>query len=142
MFFSNSNFFSGTCLELVNGFACQCLPNFDGPRCQHHSTINDNHCKKQCLNNGKCIVINNTEKCSCASKYYGTHCEYIRDNNSLSAIRKCSLLKFRNSHNKATCIAIGLTPLFDVHCECRYEEEHRHFVNCQITPTPYSSKNY
>jgi len=136
-----SCFNNGACIELMNGFACQCLPDFDGPRCQNRRTINDNYCKKKCLNNGKCIVINNTEKCLCLSKYSGSHCEYIRNNNtSSSSIRKCSLLKYRNSNNEATCLAIGLTPLFDVYCECRYDTENKHFVNCQITPTPYSRK--
>jgi Notch-like protein len=133
---------NGTCIELMNGFACQCLPNFDGSRCQYRRTKNDNHCKKICLNNGKCVLINNRERCSCLSKYYGSQCEHIRDNNSLSSIPKCSLLKFRNSNNKATCLAIGLTPLFDVHCECHHDDVNKQFVDCQITPTPYSSKIY
>lgn len=138
-------FNNGTCIELMNGFACQCLPDFDGPRCQYRRTINDNHCKKKCFHNGKCIVINNTEKCLCLSKYYGSNCEYLRNSNNntgLTAIRKCSLLKFRNSHDEATCLAIGLPPLFDVHCECHYDVDNKHFANCQITPTPYSSKIY
>jgi len=94
------------------------------------------------LHNGKCTVINNTEKCLCLAKYYGSECEYIRNNNSLSSIRKCSLLKFRNSRNEGTCLAIGLTPLFDVHCECHYADEYKHYFNCQITPSPYLSKIY
>ncbi len=131
---------NGICIELMNGFACQCLPDFDGSRCQYRRTTNGNHCKKKCLNNGKCIVINNTEKCLCSSKYFGSKCEYIRNNNSLPSIRKCSLLKYRKNPNEATCLAIGLTPLFDVHCECHHDVENKQFVNCQITPSPYSSK--
>lgn len=130
----------GTCIELMNGFACQCLPDFDGSRCQYRRTLNDNHCKKKCLNNGKCILINNREKCSCSSKYYGSKCEYLRNNNNnSSSTRRCSLLKFRNNDNDGKCLAIGLTPLFDVHCQCHHDIENRHLVNCHITPTPYSS---
>jgi hypothetical protein len=131
---------NGTCIELMNGFACQCLPDFDGSRCQYRRTINDNHCKKKCFNNGKCIVINNTEKCLCLPKYVGSKCEYKRSNNSVSSIRKCPLLKYRKNHLEAKCLAIGLTPLFDVHCECHYDGETKQYVNCQITPSPYSSK--
>ncbi|CAF2568768.1 unnamed protein product [Rotaria sp. Silwood2] len=131
----------GTCIELINGFACQCLPNYDGPRCQYRRrTINNNHCKKKCLNNGKCMVIDNIEKCLCLSKYYGSECENLRDNNSLSSIRKCSVLKFRNNHKEGKCFAIGLTPFFDVHCECYYEDKNKKSVNCQITSSPYAKE--
>lgn len=133
---------NGTCIELMNGFACQCLPDFDGSRCQYRRTINDNHCKIQCVNNGKCIVINNREKCLCPTKYYGRKCEYIRKNTSLPSIRRCSVLKFRNNHNEGKCLAIGLTPSFDVYCQCQYDNQDKHLVNCHITPTPYSSKIY
>ena len=128
----------GTCIELMNGFACQCLPDFVGSRCQYRRTLNDNYCKKKCSSNGKCIVINNTEKCLCSPKHYGPKCEYPRYNTS--TIRKCSSIKYRKNHNEAACLAIDLTRLFDVHCECRYDGESKQFVNCQITPSPYSSK--
>lgn len=132
---------NGTCIELMNGFACQCLPDFDGLRCQNSRMKSDDHCKKKCLNQGKCIVINNTEKCLCSSKYYGSRCEYTRNNNTLPFIRKCSILKYRKNHHEGTCLAIGLTPLFDVYCKCHNDGENKNVVNCQITPSPYSSEN-
>ncbi|CAF1071232.1 unnamed protein product [Adineta steineri] len=128
---------NGTCIELVNGFACHCLPDFDGSRCQHRRTKHDNHCKKTCYNNGKCVLLNNKEKCSCLTNYYGSECEYTTHNNTSSAIRKCSLLKYRNSHNEATCLAIGLTPSFSVDCTCHYDHENKNMAICQITPSPY-----
>ena len=131
---------NGTCIELMNGFACQCLPDFDGPRCQYSRTKSDNYCKKKCLNQGKCIVINNSEKCLCSGKYFGSKCEYTRSNNTLPFVRKCSVLKFRKNHDEGACLAIGLTSLFDVHCQCEYDKENRNLVHCQIIPSPYSSK--
>ena len=132
---------NGTCIELVNGFACQCLPDFDGPRCQNRRTLNDNHCKKKCYHNGKCILINNREKCSCLSKYTGSECEYLRNNNTnnLPTVRKCAVVRYRNNHNEGKCLAIGLTPLFDAHCKCQYDDAHKQILNCHIIPTPYSS---
>jgi hypothetical protein len=128
---------NGTCIELVNGFACQCLTDFNGPRCQYRRAINDNHCKKKCFNNGKCVVINNTERCLCLSRYSGSDCN---NSHSLPTVRKCSLLRFRNNRNDGRCLAIGLTPLFDVHCKCHYDDENKQFMNCQIIPSPYSSE--
>ena len=132
---------NGTCIELINGFACQCLPDFNGPRCQYRQRKNENSCKKKCLNQGKCIVMNNREKCLCSSKYSGLNCEFIR-NNTLPATRKCSVLKFHNQKHTGTCLAIGLTPLSDVHCECHYNIKKENTVDCQITPTAYSGKIY
>lgn len=133
---------NGTCIELVNGFACQCLPNLYGPRCEYHRTVNsNNYCTTKCLNNGKCVVINSREQCLCQAKYYGSACEYQRSNhqNSLSSISRCSLLTFRNNHREGKCLAIGLIRLFNIYCECHYENKNENFVNCQITPSPFAS---
>ncbi|UJR13805.1 hypothetical protein I4U23_000816 [Adineta vaga] len=132
---------NGTCIELVNGFDCRCPSNFDGSRCQYHRTNSDNLCRKKCLNYGKCIVLKQTEKCACSSAYYGSECEHTyNDKHNLSSIRKCSLLKLRNSHDDSKCLAIDLTPLFDVHCECQWSDKQRNIATCQITPSPYSNQ--
>ena len=132
---------NGTCIELMNGFACRCLPDFDGPRCQHRRKKTDNFCQKTCFNQGKCIVSNNQEQCLCLPHYFGSQCEFIQSNNTNQiSIRKCSILRVRNNRNVGTCLAISLTPLFDVLCECQYDIDNRDRIHCQLTPTAYSSK--
>ncbi|CAF0775182.1 unnamed protein product [Adineta ricciae] len=130
---------NSTCIELVNGFACQCSPNFYGSRCQYYRREYENFCTKKCLNNGKCIVINSIERCSCLPTYFGAQCEHKRSRNQGAPLtQKCSLLKRRSDHDETTCIAIALTPIFDVHCECHWSLKSQNRATCQITPSPYS----
>ncbi|CAM4801778.1 unnamed protein product [Rotaria magnacalcarata] len=129
----------GTCIELRNGFACQCLPTFDGPRCQYRRVKNRYHCKKTCLNSGTCVVTNNIQECLCLSQYYGSECQHRRDyNSSLSSIKSCSVLKFRNGHTEEKCLAIGLTLFSHVDCTCHYDGSNKKSAICHVKPSFYT----
>ena len=104
----------GTCLELVNGFRCQCQPHYDGPRCQHRL---------------------------CPPNVDDAHCTTAERVHYLSTLRECPVQSIRYGDGSATCAVIGVAPLFDVQCRCYYEHEDRRSVTCQVFSSPYSSKS-
>lgn len=63
---------SGRCIDLTNGFECQCVSGFDGKICQ----INIDECvSNNCMNNAMCIDGQNGYVCSCKPGFTGTLCE-------------------------------------------------------------------
>ena len=63
---------NGTCVELVNGFACECPGGFEGDTCE----INVDECSENpCQNNATCVDGINGFACECPAGFQGDTCE-------------------------------------------------------------------
>ncbi|XP_065915266.1 uncharacterized protein [Dysidea avara] len=71
---SDVNCNNGTCVDLVDGFLCQCHADFTGRFCDE---LIDTCTNITCLNNGTCVNhINNNFTCQCAPGYEGRYCAF------------------------------------------------------------------
>ncbi len=81
---------SGTCIEGVNGYSCNCVSGYEGINCET-SNLNQNDvslvilsivsdttdecASSPCQNSGTCADAVNEYSCNCVSGYEGTNCE-------------------------------------------------------------------
>ncbi|CAF0725118.1 unnamed protein product [Didymodactylos carnosus] len=120
----------GTCIELVNGFSCQCSQWYYGFRCQYAISLIHFPCLSyKCLNGGTCVMVNDEPKCLCNNQYDGLKCEHY-----LNQPKSCNVLQ---CYNGGTCIAVGMPPLFDLYCLCKKNHQG---AKCELNATPYSGK--
>lgn len=62
----------GTCVDLVDGYKCNCLPGFEGKNCQHMT----DDCKSDpCLNGATCLDELDGYVCKCRPGFVGLQCE-------------------------------------------------------------------
>ena len=62
----------GTCVDQVNGFACNCTPGYTGELCEMDI---DDCVGVTCQNGGTCVDQLNGFICNCTTGYEGVHCE-------------------------------------------------------------------
>ena len=85
----------GTCVDIPEGFRCNCLPGFTGETCNITTGIYE--CARViCLHGGRCGRVGNRSKCICSEEYHGQHCELKKDRCQSSPC-----------HNGATCVDNG-----------------------------------
>lgn len=74
---SNPCHYGSTCIDLVNGFKCECPAGFSGSLCD----LNIDECQSHpCVNNGRCLDNVNGYTCECFPGFTGTDCEVNIDN--------------------------------------------------------------
>lgn len=65
---------SGECVDLTDGFMCDCHPGFNGSRCE----LRIDQCAGiDCSGNGICLDGVNSNRCDCNSGFVGDLCERI-----------------------------------------------------------------
>nr|KAG5712927.1 hypothetical protein BaRGS_007524 [Batillaria attramentaria] len=66
----------GTCVDIINGFACNCPTGWTGETC----LINIDECESNpCLHGGTCEDRENGYECVCLSGWQGPHCQLDAD---------------------------------------------------------------
>lgn len=65
---SDPCFNGGTCLDMLDGFHCECPPGFTASQCE----VDINECEPDpCQNGGTCADLTDSFKCICQSGYTG-----------------------------------------------------------------------
>ncbi|CAL1527991.1 unnamed protein product [Lymnaea stagnalis] len=91
---------TASCVDLVHGFQCNCVPGYTGVSCE----TNVNDCaSRPCLHNGSCVDQVNDYSCACPAGWTGKDCS--------QEVNKCESQPCSN--------AAGCTQLFnDYFCRC------------------------
>lgn len=69
LFYSISN--TGTCVDQINGYKCQCQPGYTGIDCD----VDIDECQSSPCINGTCVNKVNGYNCVCQAGFNGTRCE-------------------------------------------------------------------
>lgn len=69
-------FSGGTCIDLTNGYRCNCPIGFSGTNCLR---LQDQCSGINCLNGGRCIRNGTRQICLCPQGYQGENCELLID---------------------------------------------------------------
>lgn len=70
----------GTCVDLVDGYKCNCLPGYEGKNCQHTS----DDCKSEpCQNGASCVDELDGYLCKCRPGFVGLQCEGMLPSNEI-----------------------------------------------------------
>lgn len=92
--------YGSTCIDLVNGFKCECPAGFSGSLCD----LNIDECQSHpCTNNGRCLDNVNGYTCECVLGFTGMDCEVNIDD--------CATVVCRNG---GTCHDL----INDYNCSC------------------------
>lgn len=87
---SNPCQYNGTCVDLVNGYRCECIPGLTGDNCE----VNIDDCESApCLNGGRCVDFINRYSCFSTILYWNT-CSLLNVIFFVFPVHKGGLFKF------------------------------------------------
>ncbi|XP_068694508.1 uncharacterized protein [Montipora foliosa] len=109
-----------TCVDLANGYSCDCKPGYTGNDCQ----TNINECSPNpCQNGATCVDLVGGHRCDCTQGYTGSSCE--------TNINECSPNPCQNG---ATCV--DLVGGHRCHCAQGYTGSSCETNINECSPTP------
>ncbi|XP_039268009.2 uncharacterized protein LOC120343009 [Styela clava] len=113
----------GRCIELLQGYKCECDDEYTGEECGILDTCFD----RPCLNNGSCMITDYGFNCSCSEGFKGNKCE-----------RQVCMASSCNGGGSCRETSDG-----KIKCDCRYNRAGKYCEHaCSFSNSKFRYRNY